>query len=97
LLIALCFCERVQSLFGAKKRAEKDRDIDPDRQATLIAAPRNERLATYATMHGAPLPQNSALTSAGVELFIPPRRTLPVKFAPGSQTYAGSGTLHYTW
>jgi hypothetical protein len=50
---------------------------------------------------GAPIPQNSALTSAGAELYLTPRFTLLVKFdgefAPGSQTYAGSGTLRYTW
>jgi autotransporter-associated beta strand protein len=53
------------------------------------------------TVNGAPLPQNSALTSAGAELFITPRVTVLVKFdgefAPGSQTYAGSGTLRYIW
>ena len=44
---------------------------------------------------------NSALTSAGAELFLTPRWTLLAKFdgefANGSQTYAGSGTLRYTW
>jgi outer membrane autotransporter protein len=53
------------------------------------------------TVNGAPIPQNSALTSAGAELYLTPRFTLLVKFdgefAPGSQTYAGSGTLRYTW
>lgn len=52
-------------------------------------------------VNGAPLPQNSALTSAGAELFITPRLTLLAKFdgefAPGSQTYTGSGTLRYSW
>ncbi len=52
-------------------------------------------------VNGAPLPQNSALTSAGAELFITPRLTLLVnfdgEFAQGSQTYAGSGTLRYRW
>ena len=52
-------------------------------------------------VNGAPMPQNSALTSAGAELFITPRLTFLAKFdgefAPGSQTYAGSGTLRYTW
>jgi outer membrane autotransporter protein len=52
------------------------------------------------TVNGAPMPQNSALTSAGAELFITPRLMLLVKFdgefAQGSQTYAGSGTLRYT-
>jgi autotransporter-associated beta strand protein len=52
-------------------------------------------------VNGAPLPQNSALTSAGAEFYITPRLTLVAKFdgefAPGSQTYAGSGTLRYAW
>jgi outer membrane autotransporter protein len=52
-------------------------------------------------VNGAPLPQNSALTSAGAELFVTQRLTLLVKFdgefAPTSQTYAGSGTLRYSW
>ena len=56
---------------------------------------------TNFVVNGAPLPQNSALTSAGAELFITPRLTLLAKFdgefAPGSQTYAGSGTLRYSW
>ena len=53
------------------------------------------------TVYGGPIPQNSALTSAGAELFITPRWTLLAKFdgefAPGSQTYGGSGTLRYRW
>ena len=52
-------------------------------------------------VNGAPMPHDSALTSAGAELFITPRWTFLVKFdgefAPGSQTYAGSGTLRYSW
>jgi outer membrane autotransporter protein len=52
-------------------------------------------------VNGAPMPQNSALTSAGAELFVTQRLTLLVKFdgefAPGSQTYAGSSTLRYVW
>jgi uncharacterized protein with beta-barrel porin domain len=52
-------------------------------------------------VNGAPMPQNSALTSAGAELFVTPRLTLLVKFdgefSPGSQTYAGSGALRYSW
>ena len=56
---------------------------------------------TNFVVNGAPLPQNSALMSAGAELFITPRLTLLAKFdgefAPGSQTYAGSGTLRYSW
>ena len=53
------------------------------------------------TVNGAPIPHNSALTSAGAELFLTPRWTLLAKFdgefANGSQTYAGSGTLRYAW
>ena len=53
------------------------------------------------TVNGAPIPQNSALTSAGAQLFLTPRWTLLAKFdgefAPGSQTYAGTATLRYTW
>ena len=53
------------------------------------------------TVNGAPIAQNSALTSAGAELYITPRVTVIAKFdgefAPGSQTYAGTGTLRYTW
>jgi autotransporter-associated beta strand protein len=52
-------------------------------------------------VNGAPIPHDSALTSAGAELFFIPRWTLLVKFdgefAPGAQTYAGSGTLRYSW
>jgi autotransporter-associated beta strand protein len=53
------------------------------------------------TVNGAPIPQNSALTTAGAQLFLTPRWTLLAKFdgefAGGSQTYAGSGTLRYLW
>jgi uncharacterized protein with beta-barrel porin domain len=53
------------------------------------------------TVNGAPIPPNSALTSAGAELFFTPNWSLLAKFdgefAKGSQTYAGSGTLRYTW
>jgi uncharacterized protein with beta-barrel porin domain len=56
---------------------------------------------TNFVVNGAPLPQNSALTSAGAEFYITPRLALIAKFdgefAPGSQTYAGSGTLRYAW
>ncbi|MGA3307743.1 MAG: autotransporter domain-containing protein [Xanthobacteraceae bacterium] len=52
-------------------------------------------------VNGAPIPQNSALTSAGAELFLASNWSLIAKFdgefAPGSQTYAGSGTLRYAW
>src|ERR1700740_2108422 len=53
------------------------------------------------TVNGAPIRQNSALTSAGAQLFFTPNWSLLAKFdggfAPGSQTYAESGTLRYTW
>jgi uncharacterized protein with beta-barrel porin domain len=53
------------------------------------------------TVNGAPIPQNSALTTVGAQLFITPQWTLLAKFdgefASGSQTYAGSGTVRYSW
>ena len=53
------------------------------------------------TVNGAPIPHDSALTTAGAQLFLTPNWTLLAKFegefAPGSQTYAGTGTLRYTW
>jgi autotransporter-associated beta strand protein len=52
-------------------------------------------------VNGATIPHDSALTSAGAEIFFTPRWSLLVKFdgdfAPASQTYAGSGTLRYGW
>jgi len=69
---------------------------DPSLSAAFESLP-----GTNFVVNGAPMPQNSALTSAGAELYITPRLTLLAKFdgefAPGSQTYAGSGTLRYTW
>jgi uncharacterized protein with beta-barrel porin domain len=56
---------------------------------------------TSFTVNGAPIPPNSALTSAGAELFFTPNWSLLAKFdgefAKGSQLYAGTGTLRYTW
>jgi autotransporter-associated beta strand protein len=53
------------------------------------------------TVNGAPIPHDSALTSAGAELFLTPQWTLLTKFegefASGSQTYAGTATLRHTW
>ena len=53
------------------------------------------------TVNGAPIPHDSALTTAGAELFLTPRWTLLAKFdgefGSGSQTYGGTGTLRYTW
>jgi autotransporter-associated beta strand protein len=56
---------------------------------------------TNFTVNGAAIPHDSALTTAGAELYLTPRWTLLAKFdgefAPGSQTYGGSGTLRYIW
>ena len=53
------------------------------------------------TVNGAPIPHDSALTTAGAQLFLTPRWTLLARFdgefGNGSQTYAGSGTLRYAW
>ncbi len=53
------------------------------------------------TVNGAPIPQNSALTTAGAQYFLAANWSVIAKFdgefANGSQTYAGSGTLRYTW
>jgi uncharacterized protein YhjY with autotransporter beta-barrel domain len=53
------------------------------------------------TVNGAPIPHDSALTSAGAQLFLSANWSLIAKFdgefADGSQTYTGSGTLRYTW
>ena len=53
------------------------------------------------TVNGAAPPKNSALTSAGVELHITTNWTAIAKFdgefAPTAQTYAGTGTLKYSW
>lgn len=49
----------------------------------------------------APIPHDSALTSAGAQLFLSPNWSLLAKFdgefANGSQLYAGTGTLRYSW
>jgi uncharacterized protein with beta-barrel porin domain len=56
---------------------------------------------TSFTVFGAPIPQDSALASAGAQFFFTPRWSFLAKFdgefASGSQLYAGSGTLRYTW
>ncbi len=53
------------------------------------------------TVNGAPIPENSVLASGGAELFLNANWSLNAKFdgefASGSQTYAGTGTLRYTW
>jgi uncharacterized protein with beta-barrel porin domain len=53
------------------------------------------------TVNGAPPPKNSALTTAGAELHLNANWTAMAKFdgefGSGSQTYAGTGTLKYSW
>ena len=53
------------------------------------------------TVNGAPIPHDSALTSAGAQLFLTSDWSFLAKFdgefASGSQLYAGTGTLRYTW
>jgi uncharacterized protein with beta-barrel porin domain len=53
------------------------------------------------SVNGAPIPENSPLVSAGAELFLAPNWSLLAKFdgefGNGSQTYAGSGVVRYTW
>lgn len=52
-------------------------------------------------VNGAPIPADSALASVGAELRMTKRWSLLAKFdgefAKNSQTYAGTGTLRYTW
>ena len=52
-------------------------------------------------VNGAAVPHDSALTSASAQYFFTPSWSLTAKFdgefAPTSQTYAGTGTLRYTW
>jgi uncharacterized protein with beta-barrel porin domain len=56
---------------------------------------------TSFTVNGAPIPHDSAIASAGAQLFFTPNWSVLAKFdgefANGSQLYAGSGTLRYTW
>jgi outer membrane autotransporter protein len=53
------------------------------------------------TVNGAPIAHDSALASAGAKLFLSPNWMVMAKFdgefASTSQTYAGTGTLRYTW
>ena len=52
-------------------------------------------------VNGAGTPANSALTSAGAELFLTPHWSVAGsfdgEFASASQTYAGTGTVRYSW
>lgn len=53
------------------------------------------------TVNGAAVPHDSALTSASAQYFFTPVLSFTARFdgefAPTSQTYAGTGTLKYTW
>jgi autotransporter-associated beta strand protein len=53
------------------------------------------------TVNGAPIPKNSALTSEEAQWWLNANWSVIAKFdgefAPGSQTYGGSGTLRYQW
>jgi outer membrane autotransporter protein len=53
------------------------------------------------TVSGAPIRHDSALTTAGAQLFMSPNWSVIAnfegEFANGSQTYAGKGILRYTW
>jgi outer membrane autotransporter protein len=53
------------------------------------------------TVNGAPIPQNSALTTAGAQFFLASNWSVIAKFdgefAQSAQTYGGSGTLRYSW
>jgi uncharacterized protein with beta-barrel porin domain len=69
---------------------------DPSLNASFASLP-----GTSFTVFGAPVPHDSALTSAGAQLFFTPNWSFLAKFdgefASGAQTYAGSGTLRYAW
>jgi hypothetical protein len=53
------------------------------------------------TVNGAAVPANSALASAGAQVFFRPNWSFEAKFegefAKTAQTYGGSGTLRYVW
>jgi uncharacterized protein with beta-barrel porin domain len=53
------------------------------------------------TVNGAPIPHDSALTSAGAQVLMSANWSLigrfDGEFARGSQSCAGSATLRYTW
>jgi autotransporter-associated beta strand protein len=69
---------------------------NPALNAAFVSLP-----GTSFTVNGAPIPHDSALTSAGAQFFFTPSWSFLAKFdgefASGAQTYAGSGTLRYTW
>ena len=56
---------------------------------------------TNFTVFGAPIPHDSVPAGAGAQLFLSANCSLIAKFdgefASGTQTYAASGALRYTW
>jgi uncharacterized protein with beta-barrel porin domain len=69
---------------------------NPALNATFQALP-----GSSFTVNGAPIPRDSALASIGAELHMTTHWSVLAKFdgefASNSQTYAGTGTLRYTW
>jgi autotransporter-associated beta strand protein len=69
---------------------------NPALNAAFVSLP-----GTGFTVNGAPIPHDSALTSAVAQFFFTPSWSFIAKFdgefAAGSQTYAGSGTLRHSW
>jgi outer membrane autotransporter protein len=68
----------------------------PSLNASFVALP-----GSSFTVNGAPIAANSALTTIGAQVFFTPNWSplgkFDGEFASNSQTYAGSGTLRYTW
>jgi uncharacterized protein with beta-barrel porin domain len=73
--------------FGAPGASSHDWVSNPALNASFESLP-----GTSFTVNGAPIPHDSALTSAGAQLFFTPNWSLIAKFdgefASGSQTYA---------
>jgi uncharacterized protein with beta-barrel porin domain len=88
--------------YVVKGHATRTCDVDPVSAlgSVLFNAAFESLPGASFTVNGAAMPPNSALTTAGAQLFLSPRWSLLAKFegefAKGSQTYAGSGTLRYT-
>jgi uncharacterized protein with beta-barrel porin domain len=83
-------------ILRAKLARAHDWVSNPSLNASFESLP-----GTSFTVNGAPIPHDSALTSAGAQLFFAPNWSLTAKFdgefAGGYALYAGTGTLRYTW
>jgi uncharacterized protein with beta-barrel porin domain len=83
-------------VLSAKLAWAHDWASNPALNAAFVSLP-----GTSFTVNGAPIPHDSALTSAGAQVFFTPSWSFLAKFdgefASGAQSYAGSGTLRYTW